>query len=529
MKIRAATTRHQVFEALREMHDAATIAKFSNYWGAPVSSAEAWSGVISCLSANMEAYCHLLCGLGVRRIGHENTGNSPTLARRLAFLRGAARQFGAQFVNYQSCNLGDSATMFSRQNYLYPGSSRYILDNQYDTWAGAGHHWLLKDYLLWHIAGVSAFYNEQGIDIFWKPGGNSAGDDFPVQLSPKGRSAEAVQKLAHEHSRGTQYTPIAFLLDEAHGWSQERFQPGAFGLDPELNPALLRPGPHEASIRGWFDLAYFPAPETQNEPASAIRQTFVNGMFGDIFDVVVTAPNRTNIVSTYGAVIVAGEVALTAEWGQALKDYVARGGALVLCACQLSGAGAARLNLPIMGNARDASAFTWGSAGPLISCQPFRFYPLRSEQGEVLARVDGEPLAIAQTVGLGRIVFVGVPRGLGSDQRPLSVLGFVLQQLVENLMPITVSGDVEWMLNRTENGHWIVTLFNNQGYLKPQHGIFPTDQSKFVEVTIQSRAGVVEAREWITARPVPWTRSQRGSVSKLTVPAAAVRFVELAW
>src|SRR4029078_12862233 len=156
--------------------------------------------------------------------------------------------------------------------------------------------------------GADALYHEEGHDLFWKPGGGAAGDKVPVELSAGRRGTEDGQKMVGEHPRGTRLTPVAFLLDPAHGWAQERFQPGAFGLDPQLNPALLRPGPHEASIRGWFALAYFPAPETQNEPASAIRQTFVNGMFGDIFDVVVTAPKRADIAKTYPTLIAAGDV-----------------------------------------------------------------------------------------------------------------------------------------------------------------------------------------------------------------------------
>ena len=78
--------------------------------------------------------------------------------------------------------------------------------------------------------------------MFWKPGGGAAGDAFPVQLSPKGKVAEAIVNLAEKHPRGTQYTPIAFLLDEAHGYSQERFSPASYAMDPQLNPALLTPG-----------------------------------------------------------------------------------------------------------------------------------------------------------------------------------------------------------------------------------------------------------------------------------------------
>jgi len=526
-KIRKAHTRQEILAALREMEDKATVAKFSNYFGSSISSAEAWSSVISCLSANMETYCHMLCGLGVNRIGHENTGNSPTLARRLAFLRGASRQFGTQIVNYQSCNLGDAATMFSRQNYLYPGSSRYILDNQYDTWAGAGHHWLLKDYLLWHMAGVDAFYNEQGIDIFWKPGGNSAGDDFPVELSPKGRTTEFAQKIAHEHDRGTQFTPIAFLLDEAHGWSQERFQPGAFQLDPQLNPNLLLPGHHEASIRGWFDLAWFPAPETQNEPASAIRQTFVNGMFGDTFDVIVTAPRRTEIVNSYGALVLAGEVFLTEAWGKALRQYVERSGTLVVCGNQLSGPGASEVRLPTTtGNVMEPTSFTWADTRVEIPTQLFRFRPIEAGSDRVLATANGQPLVTAHPLGQGQIIFLNVPLGLGLDDRPVAVLGLILQKLVDGLMPIKVRGDVESVLNQTAKGDWIVTLFNNNGYIKPQHGILPTDQSQEVTVIIQSRSPIAKSSEWVTGRPVTWTRRNDHFEAQLVVPAAGVRFVE---
>src|SRR3989442_8774703 len=119
--------------------------------------------------------------------------------------------------------------------------------------------------------------------MFWKPGGIAAGDNFPVQLSPKGKVAQTVLNLAEKHPRGVQYTPVAFLLDEAHGWSQERFSPGSFGMDPQNNPAVLTPGAHEAGIRGWMDVAYYPAPETQNEHASGIRQTYVAGILLEIF------------------------------------------------------------------------------------------------------------------------------------------------------------------------------------------------------------------------------------------------------
>ena len=522
-RVRAAKSRADVLAALRDVHTESVVQKYSGFFGRTVSAEEAWAKNISCLSANMESFAHALPAWGEKCPGHENTGNSPTLARRLAFLRGAARQFGCRFADYQSCNLGDSATMFSREAYFFPASSRYILDNSYYAFAGAGVTWLWKDYVLFHFGGVSAFYNEQGIDLFWKPGGNAAGDDAPVQLSPKGKVVEAAIRLARDHPRGTQVTPVAFLLDEAHGWAQERFEPGAFSLSPALNPAVLTPGRHEAALRGWFDVAWFPAPETQNRPAFGGAQTFANGIFGDIFDVIVTAPARSAILSSYRVVIVAGEVTLSAEWGRALGEYVQHGGTLMICDGSVSGPGTAELALPAMeAHPVTADSFVWNQETPVAS-QIFRARPIITAAGDkVLATADGRPIAAMVSRGSGRLVMAGVPLGLGVDNRPVPLLGLLMRGLTEGLLPVRIRGDVEWLLNHLDDGRWIVTLLNNAGIDKPQHGITPTRHEEERRVELSAGFKVRAARELITNTEMPWTDSP-----SITVPAGAVRVLLL--
>lgn len=526
-RIRAATSRADVLAALREANTQATIKKFSDYFGKPVSAEEAWAKVIPCLSASNEAFAHALADWGVKRIGHESTGNSPTLARRLAFLRGAARQFGAGIVDYQSCNFGDASTIFSREGLTYPATSRFILDNQYDAWAGSGMNWVLKDYLLFHIAGADAFYHEEGNDIFWKPGGNSAGDGFPIGLSPRGRVTEAVMNIARLHPRGSQFTPIAFLLDEAHGWTQEAFQPGSFGLDPSLNPDVLSPGKHQASIRGWFDVAYFPAPETQNEPSSAIRQTFVNGIFGDIFDVIVTAPKHTQIASTYPVLIAAGNVTVSREWGEALKRYIESGGTLVVCDGQFAGPGIAALGLPTGGEEAEASSFLWKTTGQTVASNVFRFRALPAEGGHVLATADGKTIALALDRGRGRLIVVSVSMGLGIDERPIPVLPVLLRHLTTDLLPIRVTGDVEWAVNRLENGNWLLTLLNNRGVIKPQHGMLPTDYHEAQTVRVDTLFGTRGSTQWIGHDRVDWNPLPAGATTTIVVPAGGVRMLEI--
>ena len=521
-RVRAAKSRADVLAALKEVHTESVVQKYSAFFGRTVTAEEAWAKNISCLSANMEAFAHALPAWGEKRPGHENTGNSPTLARRLAFLRGAARQFSCEFADYQSCNLGDSATMFSREAYFFPASSRYILDNSYYAFAGAGVNWLWKDYVLFHFAGVSAFYNEQGIDLFWKPGGNSAGDDAPVQLSPKGKVAEAALRLAREHPRGTQVTPVAFLLDEAHGWAQERFEPGAFSLHPALNPTVLTPGRHEAALRGWFDVAYFPAPETQNRPAFGGAQTFANGIFGDMFDVIVTAPARTAILPSYRVVIAAGEITLSAEWGRALREFMEKGGTLVVCDGTMSGPGAAEVGLPAMEEqAVTMDSFVWPPGGRVAS-QVFRARPIFATASDrVLAASDGKAIAALTPRGAGRLITVSVPLGLGIDDRPVPLLGLLLRNVTEGLMPVQARGDVEWLLNRLDDGRWIIALLNNAGIDKPQHGIMPTRHEEVRRVELHADFNVRAARELLTGAEVPW--KEKSAV--LEVPAGAGRVV----
>jgi hypothetical protein len=370
---------------------------------------------------------------------------------------------------------------------------------------------------------VDGYYNEQGVDMFWKMGGNAAGDNFPVELSPKGRTAEAVIQLEEKHPRGTQFTPVAILLDEAHGWSQERFHPGSFQLDPELNVKLLKPGRHDAAIRALFDIAYYPAPETQNEPASGIRQTFVNGIFGDVFDVIVTASGKSQTLATYPVTFVGGEVALSEAWADVLLNYIQGGGTLVVSADQLSGPGVARLGLPNLGSIKETDSLKWENK--LYQAQQFKYYEVNPKGVEVVARTSqGDPLVHTRTIGKGRLVFIPVPLGLGCDERPIPVLALLMRRLTENLVPLQVQGDVEWILNRLDDGGWLVALFNNRGVIKPQHGVLPTDERQALDVELHIPWQVRSSAEWITEQNVTW---DKGGRTKIHLPAGAVRFVSI--
>ena len=83
-----------------------------------------------------------------------------------------------------------------------------------------------------------------------------------------------------------------------------------------------------------------------------------------------------------------------------------------------------------------------------------------------------------------------------------------------------ITGDVEYLINRTANG-WIVTLLNNNGVFKPQQGMARVDRSAYVTVTIG--AHIKSATEWISDAPL---KSNNGIIS-LQIAPGGIAIVEI--
>src|SRR5581483_6358454 len=128
------------------------------------------------------------------------------------------------------------------------------------------------------------------------------------------------------------------------------------------------------------------------------------------------------------------------------------------------------------------------------------------------------------------------PRGLGIDGAATPLVALVLGNVRKGVLPVEVTGNVEWLLNRTANG-WLVTLLNPAGNHRLQHGVGPTDYAKQRTVVVSTEPGITlwTAREWFTDQKL--SISQWGSYTpvwvphassvRLVVPAGAVRIVEI--
>ncbi len=524
-------TRTQMLEALRVFYSDALARK----WGATFKGQadSMWDKLIPAQSTSSTAMAHALAKWGVRLLGIETAAVQPMTAMRIAFTRGAVRQFGGAFLYYHAPNFGDTATTFTKaQNFAGPDN---FFHSRYGATMGPSLSWYRKSYYLYYMSGASAIYLEQGFDQFFKPGPG----EHPFQLNPLGRITNEFVRFAEKHpDRGTPYTPIAFLLDPAHGWDMTDYPQWAFGASPL--------GHNDRALRELFGAAYYPGLVREGEPASGERQAFVPGVFGNIFDVLVATSDTgvppvrhhaqdaratsINAIDSYRAVVVGGEINWTPAWAKKLEDYVRNGGVVVLNAAQMKGLPMSLLGVRLKGEtgeADNARCLLPNESAVDLRGEVFRFerVDLTAAQPLMVTTSDQpEPLVTVNKIGRGKLIFVTVHDLLGEDERIPPVVAHLLAHLASEATPVEVKGDVEYLINRNSNG-WVVTLFNDSGVFKPQQGMAQVDRDAAVNVTIRLRnQGISSAVDWITDAKLDVSE---GEMVHLTVPAGGIAIVEL--
>ena len=516
LKLSPSMSRRELLEAHRVFYTHALKRKWSTLFHTPTGAM--WDKLIPAQATSTTAYAHALGRWGTKLIGMETAAVQPMTAMRIAFVRGAARQHGGAFLYYHAPNFGDTATTFTKsQNFAGPD---YFFHTRYGATMGPSLAWYRKSYYLYYMAGASAMYLEQGFDQFFKPGPG----EHPFQLNPLGRITEEFISFAEKHpERGTPYTPVAFLLDPAHGFEMTDYPQWPFGVS-QINRS-------DRAVRELFGAAYFPGTVVEGEPASGDRQAFVNGVFGDIFDVLVASEERAETIDSYRAVVVGGRVEWGRGWGERLKNYVRGGGTVFVNAAQAKGLPSELLGVRLTGElleAEDGRCLEPGETGNDLSGQVFRYERLEPRGARVMIQTPGgDALVTVNRIGRGQIIFCAIPDLLGLDERITPVAAHLLTHLLAGASPVHVKGDVEHLVNRTPRG-WVVTLINNFGINKPQQGMAQVDRTAVVDVELGlANSGIVRAQEWTTNETLDVTRGAKDESIKLRVPPGGVRVVEV--
>jgi hypothetical protein len=576
LKISPSQSRRELLEAHRQFYTHAIAQKWRQIF--QTETGALWDRLIPAQSTSSTSFAHALTEWGVKLIGMETAAVMPMTGLRIAFTRGAARQFGGDFLYYHAPNFGDTATTFTKvQNFAGPD---YFYHSRYGPSMGPSLSWYRKSYYLYYLSGASAIYLEQGQDQFFKPGPG----ENPLQLNPLGRITEEFMRFAEKHSdRGTPYTPIAFLLDPAHGFEMTDYPQWPFEV------SQIDRG--DRALRELFGVAYYPGLVVEGEPAIADRQPFVSGVFGDVFDVLIASDEKTDtgtgrrgdgatgrqgdgatgregdggtgrrgdgatgrqgdgaterqgdgatqrtkgdagraqvlsgtvavtqsprlpvsgsprlpVLSSYRSIVVGGRIEWSTQWIQKLTDYVRDGGTVLINAAQVRGVPAQLLGVQLTNESAEADSARCllpGDERENLSGQLFRYEKLELKGATALATTAaGDPLVTVNKVGKGSVVFISVPDLLGEDERMVPFAAHVLAHVFADATPVSVTGDVEYLVNRNASG-WVVTLLNNNGVFKTQQGMAQVDRNAYVTVTIAVRGQRIQsASDWTSDKPI---------------------------
>jgi hypothetical protein len=457
-----------------------------------------WDKGISCLSVDSIALAHLFHDMGSRVVGYEEDSTNYHVPMRIAFERGAARQYGGAWINYASGNFGDACNYFTQEPQVPRGAKSWF-HSKYAVTDGVTACWYRKLYYLNYFGGASAIFWEQGLgNQYILPGPGT----HPVQLSPFGRGTEDFMECVRRlPDRGEPYTPIALLLSHAHG-----FEPVNYSCKM-LN--YFRQDRADLELRELFNACWWPAPIAEGQPAAPDVQSMPGGIHGNIFDVLVDRPARARAIFSYPIVWAAGDVDLGGTWPAVLDEYVRKGGTLVVNVASAGSLPPSLLGLRPTGRATTAEEWK-PEGGKAQDATPFEVAEVEIKGATVLAWAGARlPLLTRHGVGEGAVIVSLVPRLLGMDERAHPALAYLLNGLTAGLVPIEVRrkngspvrGEVLYQINRTHDG-WVVLLVSTRGVDKTQNGVARVDRRAVADLQVRSRLPLKSAREWTTLRDI---------------------------
>jgi hypothetical protein len=478
---------------------------------------------ISCLSSDSIALAHLFHEMGANTVGYEEDATNVHVPMRIAFERGAARQYGGAWINYASGNFGDACNYFS-QNPVVPRGAPGWFHSKYAITDGVSAGWYRRMYYLNYLSGASAIYWEQSLANQWiLPGPGK----HPIQLSPFGRGTEDFQAFVDRlPDRGEPMTPIGILLSYGHGYERVNYR------CKMLN--VFRENRSDLELRELFNVCWHPSAILEGEPAAPDVQSLPAGIHGNIFDVLVDRPSRSRAIFDYPVLWAAGDVDLGPAWHKPLEEYMRKGGTLVVNVSAADRLPPAWLGVKLSG--KKAVFEEWTPEGETAQpATPFEVSLAELAGARALAWAGPKvPLLTRHAVGEGALILSLVPNLLGQDERAHPALPFLLNGLTAGLLPIEVrlakgerpAGEIMYQLNKTKDG-FLVMLMNNRGVDKTQSGVARVDRRAFVDVELRATVPVKSAREYTQPRDLEIAKDKDAAVVKLRVHPGDVQVVHL--
>ena len=432
-------------------------------------------------------------------------GGCPNLPMQIAAARGAARQFGNKpwgcyfatylgngYLNYLKQgrvfgpNCGKSASLYRRQNYyVYLTGASYVDFEHPDL----------------------AFVTKKPVK-----------GQEPV-LSPHGKAVlECANFARNDKDRGNVYTPVALLLDFAHGWDVHESRKIWYGM--------FKPNQGDRNIDVWMKGIFGFSELPQEGYGCNMSQTG----FAAMTDILVANPPQGSVdnLDDYKAAVVAGNISWTNKVVTTLKNYVTKGGILIINSEQLPKEFNAKFTgVEFTGKEfKDTTIFTFDNIKLKSSKVPYVAKEVKFKGAKVLLKNStNKPLATVYNYGKGKVILtlqkylIENPANAGTKEG-LSTVHYLLSLLRSQLLPIKVTGNIpcEVVVSKLNNG-WRVSLFNNKGvYKQPLSAPVVNSNEKTLQ-TITFSANFTTAIEKISNKKLTVKKSNRtNSVEVVILP-----------
>ena len=405
-------------------------------------------------------------------------------------VRGAARQYGRPWqwyiaTYYNGCDKDGKTTVNNEPNYAY--AVRTTAAGQGEN-AGPGYGMSAslsrRDKYLAYLSGASLVQHEDWPRAYCQP---AEGKTDEWVLSPHGEAMKEWYDFTQRcPERGISYAPVALLMPFDQGlpqwggapWSHFQVERPDMMLDAFLNTLA----PHSQDVR------------------KGLEGALTNSEFGDIYDLVTpnppSGPMALAKLLNYKVAIAVGGLAVDEPLAARLMEYVRQGGSLVINARQIGshlpaaflGARPTGKTAPVEGRVVAVSG------GGTRLTVPYDYEQVELSGAEPLWRDErGGVLACVNRFGAGRVVLTTVDYMLPRERvdaakaTPMPLVELLLGQIVREVLPLEVRGDIEYGLSRVPDGWWVY-LINNKGVTKYTMTPEELDPAATATVTVKLRS-----------------------------------------
>ncbi|MGD1091605.1 MAG: hypothetical protein ABSB35_06370 [Bryobacteraceae bacterium] len=434
------------------------------------------------------------------------------LSTGIAFLRGAARQYGRAWgidlSSWRTSN--DMATRYTNQNVLLGGwSASYLTRHSYVAFA----------------SGANMIQNEAA--TYSNPDG---------QLNPLAAATQAFADFAlHRHPNlGSPAVSTAFLIDHDSGFDPKH------GVYNQANAVWYQDIPYsngDFMIDNLFRLAYpnhwlhgltpgAPFANSSGIPNTAGFRAFLSGggdprpyepmpstRWGDNLDIITTGAQAAAL-RQYKVIVLLGDVHLSSGLREDLRIWVEKGGVLVINSNQMTPADADLVGVTVTSSSpKSGTSSRWLSSRVSQSEAPYTYTPVRPVTAQVLAiNENSDPLITQQDLGTGEVLLTTPSYMQSSAQNGiLEICTQLLDSLMAKNSVASIAGPpVEYIVSQGP-GSIVVTVVNNSG----------SDWTG--TITVDPKDAVTAVSEYTADQPVEFAASPAGATIPGQVPAYGVR------